>query len=86
MNMDGDHRYDEYRISIVNECVMAENEPIVPIIFAREALRAGKVGGRRGKNLPVAKRESGRSRAREFLAQGMRCAVIRHVGRDERAY
>lgn len=62
---------DKYQVSIINECVTAENEPITFIIFAREQAKSvraeeregGKGGGEKGKDLPVAERA--------FLARGM---------------
>lgn len=48
------------------ECVTAENEPIAPIIFAREHFEQAKSAravGEEGKDLPVAERA--------FLARGM---------------
>jgi len=64
----GDYKYDKYKVSIVNECVMAENEPITPIIFAQEQLRASEAPGGRegggGKDLPAAERAVDLSRER----------------------
>lgn len=46
LNEYGDYKYDKYKVSIVNECVMAENEPITSIIFVREHFVQAKPGGR----------------------------------------